>query len=84
MTKRKAIITLREIILDEIETYNRDMIDEVENHFPNASSFNERYGIIYGLTQALNIIDNKHLYDVARDMEYSQLIWLDWGRKVVM
>lgn len=84
MTKRKAIKTLRQIVLDEIDSYNTDLINGVNNLFSNTPPFFERYGIIYGLTQALNLIDDKHLYDVARDAEYSQLIWLDWGRKVVM
>lgn len=82
MTNRKAIKMLKSFVLNRIENYNDKMIPKDENiDFETIEHLEQQYYMIYGLVFALDMIDSKYHYDVATDMEYSQLIWLHWDKK---
>lgn len=81
MTNRKAIKNLKSFILKRIEMYNDKLIRKEVVDFEDIDERKAEYERIFGLTFALDMIDSKYHYDVARDMEYSQLIWLHWDKK---
>lgn len=81
MTNRKAIKNLKSFILKRIEMYNKELICKEVVDFEDIDERKAEYERIFGLTFALDMIDSKYHYDVATDMEYSQLIWLHWDKK---